>query len=112
MPFSMICNNKGCGKQMEPYLDVKDNRVYCSSCDREMNNVTHFVKVQMKSLKQFRQKQTVAFGVKCQNCNKEAQPKIVNDDIVCPSCNKVHTHLSEPFKIMLKDKLKTANKDV
>ena len=66
----------------------------------------------MKTLKQFRQKITVPFGVKCQYCLFEAQPKIVNDNIVCPKCDKVHNHLSEPFKIMLKDKLKTTNRDV
>jgi Zn finger protein HypA/HybF involved in hydrogenase expression len=66
----------------------------------------------MKALKQFRQKQAVAFGVKCQKCGKEAQPKVVGDDIVCPGCNNPHDHLSEPFKMMLKDKLRTANKDV
>lgn len=112
MPFSMFCPHKGCGQQMEPYLDPSTDKVYCEKCDREMTNVTYFVKVQMKSLKQFRQKQAVAFGVKCQKCSKEAQPKVVGDDIVCPGCGKPHEHLSEPFKMMLRDKLKTANKDV
>lgn len=102
---------KKCG-ETEPYLDPKTEKVYCSKCDKEMTNVTHFTKMTLKTLKQFRQKQTVPFGVKCQNCEKEAQPKIVGDDIVCPRCLKAHTHLSEPFKIMLRDKLKTANKDV
>lgn len=112
MPFSTFCTNKGCGKQMEPYLDPKTDKVYCSLCDKELPNMTYFAKVQMKSLKQYKQKQAVVFGVKCQSCGKEAQPKVVGDDIVCPSCNKAHEHLSEPFKIMLRDKLKTVNKDV
>lgn len=120
MALSLFCNNtykddkgkeKKCG-EMEPYMDPKTEKVYCSKCDKEMTNVTHFMKTTMKTLKQFRQKQAVAFGVKCKNCGKEAQPKVVGDDIVCPGCNKAHTHLSEPFKMMLKDKLKTANKDV
>jgi len=108
----MVCNNKGCGKQMEPYLDPKDDKVYCSACDKEMTNVTHFVKVQMKALKQFKQKNTISFGVKCQKCGKEDRPKVVGEDIVCPSCKKPHEHLSEPFKIMLREKLKTAGQDV
>lgn len=111
MAFSTFCTNKGCGKQMEPYLDIKTDKVYCSQCDQEINTITHFAKVQMKALKQFKQKQPVAFGVKCQNCSKEARPKVANDDIICPFCNKPHTHLSEPFKIMLKDKLKNVSKD-
>ncbi len=121
MPVTLVCNNthiddktkkeKKCG-EMEPYMDPKTEKVYCSKCNREVPNVQHFTKVTMKTLKQFRQKPQVAFGVKCKNCGKEAQPIVVGDDIVCPGCNKAHTHLSEPFKMMLKDKLKTANKDV
>lgn len=115
MPFAMFCQHKGCKAtvdQMEPYLDVQTDKVHCSVCDRELPNITHFVKVQMRQLKQFRQKQAVPFGVKCKSCQREMQPKVVGDDIVCPGCNKPHTHLSEPFKRMLKEKLKTANKDV
>ena len=120
MPISAICNNtyiddkkkvRKCG-QIEPYMDPKTEKVYCPLCNNEIDGITYFMKTTMKSLKQFRQKQTVPFGVKCQNCNKEAQPKVVGDDIVCPSCGKKHEHLSEPFKLMLKDKLKTTNKDV
>ena len=102
---------KRCG-QMEPYMDPKTEKVYCCHCDTELLNISHFTKVTLKNLKQFRQKPTVPFAVKCQSCSKEAQPKIVNDVIVCPGCAKEHTHLSEPFKIMLKDKLRTTNKDV
>ena len=66
----------------------------------------------MKSLKQFRQKKVISFAVKCQKCGKEERPKIVGNDIVCKSCNNIHTHLSEPFKIMLREKLRTATQDV
>jgi ribosomal protein L34E len=112
MPFMMPCGNKGCNKLMEPYLDPKDDKVYCSSCDKEISNITHFAKVQMKSLKQFKQKTAQSFAVKCQNCGKEERPKLVKQDIVCPGCNKSHEHLSEPFKIMLREKLKTASQDI
>ncbi len=108
----MPCATKGCGKIMEPYLDPKTDKVYCSLCDGELPNITHFVKIQMKSLKQFRQKSPKPFAIKCQKCEKEDQPVISGDDIVCPGCNKPHSHLSEPFKIMLRDKLRTVNKDV
>jgi Zn finger protein HypA/HybF involved in hydrogenase expression len=120
MAVSLICNNtyiddkkkkRTCG-QVEVYMDPKTEKIYCPLCNNEMLNVSHFMKVTMKTLKQFRQKVTVAFGVKCLFCGSEAQPKIVKDDIVCPKCDKVHSHLSEPFKIMLKDKLKTTNRDV
>lgn len=108
----MICNNRGCGKQMEPYLNKADDKVYCSDCDQEITNATHFVKVQMKAMKQYKEKKSISFAVKCQKCGKEDRPKVVGEDIVCPSCRKPHEHLSEPFKIMLREKLKTVGQDV
>lgn len=114
MAFSTQCMTKGCGKQMEPYIDPKTDKVYCSECDGEITNLTYFAKQQMKSSKQYKAKAAVSFAVKCKNCNKEERPKLVgkNKDIVCPSCNKEHQHLSEPFKIMLREKLKTVAQDV
>lgn len=112
MAFMMQCTNKGCGKTMEPYIEPKDDKVYCSNCDKEITTLSYFAKAQMKSTKQFKQKKTMSFGVKCQNCGKEERPKVVKNDIVCPGCQKPHTHLSEPFKIMLKEKLKTVNQDI
>lgn len=112
MPFSMICSNRKCGKQMEPYIDPKTDKVYCSSCNNEITNITSFAKVQMKSLKQFKPKETTSFSVKCNICNKDGRPKLVNDDVVCGSCNRPLENLSNPFKLMLKEKLKTADKDV
>lgn len=120
MALSLFCNNtytdaknkqRKCG-QMEPYMDPKTEKVYCSTCDTEILNINHFTKTTLKTLKQFRQKEPISFGVKCQNCGKEARPKAVNNDIVCPSCAKPHTHLSEAFKLMLKDALKTVGKDI
>ena len=120
MPLALNCMNthvdkfgkkRTCG-QVEPYMDPKTEQVFCPLCDNEMPNITHFTKVTLKNLRQFRTKPQIPFGVKCQKCGKEAQPAIVNDDIVCPSCSNPHSHLSEPFKMMLKDKLRTVNKDV
>lgn len=120
MAVSLVCNNthidskkkkKTCG-QIEPFMDPKTEKIYCPLCNNEMLNVSHFMKVTMKTLKQFKQKVTDTFVVKCTNCGTEAQPKVLNDNIVCSQCDKVHNHLSEPFKIMLKDKLKTTNRDI
>src|SRR5713101_2892305 len=106
MPFLINCNNKGCNKTQEPYIDPKDDKVYCSLCDKEITNITYFTKVQMKSLKQFKPKTSTSFSVKCPKCNKEGRPKIINDDIVCSGCSKSLDHLSVAFKNMLKDQLK------
>lgn len=111
MPFAMPCPHKGCGNHMEPYLDQNENKVYCSSCDKEIVNITHFVKSTLKNLKQFRPKKTIAFGVKCKSCSKEETPKLLKDQFICPYCQNAHTHLSEPFKLVLKDKLKN-NQDI
>lgn len=112
MPFTIVCNNKGCGDIMEPYLESETNKVYCSKCDKELSNITPFIKSQMKQFKQFKPKKQMSFSVKCNNCKHEARPIIHNNEITCPSCKKSHTHLSEPFKIMLKDNLKKINQDV
>jgi hypothetical protein len=110
--FSTQCNNKNCGKINTPYLDPANDKVYCGSCDNEITNLTHFVKIQMKANKQYKQKQPKSFSIKCPSCKKEDRPKLINNDIVCSSCLKPLAHLSEPFKIMLKEQLKSAAKDV
>lgn len=112
MAFSTFCTTKGCGKIQEPYLNPADNKVYCSLCDSEITNLTQFVKNQMKMSKQFKQKQAKPFAVKCAKCNREEQPKIVGNDIVCGLCSKPLDNLSPIFKNMLMQKLRTANKDV
>lgn len=112
MPFTIVCNNKGCGDIMEPYLEPETNKVFCSKCDKELNNITHFVKSQMKQLKQFKPKKQISFSVKCKKCNHENRPIIINKDVVCPACKDVHTHLSEAFKIMLFNNLKKISQDI
>lgn len=112
MSFTIVCANRSCGKLMQPYIDPTNDKVYCSVCDGELQ-VTQFVKHQLKMSKKYKPKKTVTFAVKCKNCGKEDQPVLSNDkDIICPYCKKLHNHLSEPFKIMLRDKLKTVNSDI
>jgi len=112
MAFSTFCTNKGCGKIQEPYLNPVDSKVYCSLCDGEITNITHFVKIQMKSMKQFRQRKPKPFAVKCGACNREEQPQIVQDEVVCGACSGPLNNLSPIFKNMLKEKLRTINKEV
>lgn len=112
MAFSTFCTTKGCGKIQEPYLDLQDNKVYCSICDNEISNLTSFVKNQMKTFKQFKVKKTKPFVFKCLKCNKEDRPKVVKDDIVCSICLQPMDNLSPIFKHMLKEKLKNIDKDI
>jgi predicted transglutaminase-like protease len=112
MAFSTFCTNKGCGKIQEPYLDPQTNKVHCSLCDQEIVNLTPFVKSQMKSMKQYKKKEAKPFAVKCAKCGREERPKVVANDIVCGVCSQPMDNLSPIFKNMLKEKLRTADKDV
>jgi len=112
MAFSTFCTTKGCGKIQEPFLDPQDNKVYCSLCEGEITNLTPFVKSQMKTSKQFRQKKIKPFSVKCLKCGREERPKVYNNDIVCGVCSQPMDNLSPIFKNMLKEKLKTIDKEV
>lgn len=102
----MNCSSKGCRKMMTPYIDPKTDKVYCSACDNEMENITYFTKMQLKGLKQFRPKKVTPFAVKCDKCNKEDCPILINNEVVCSSCHKILDKLSIPFRNMLKEKLK------
>jgi hypothetical protein len=110
--FSIQCTNKGCYQIQTPYIDPKDDKVYCSLCEKEIINVTIFTKKQMKNAKQYRPKQSTSFSVKCDKCGKEARPKLLNNDVVCAGCNKSLDNLSVPFRNMLKDKLKKVDQDI
>jgi hypothetical protein len=113
MAFSIQCTNFGCRKIQEPYIDLVDDKIYCSLCEKELLNITPFIKNQMKMNKQYRKKQPKPFGVKCPRCGKDDRPKLmINGDIICRGCDKPLDHLSEPFKIMLRDKLRTTDNDV
>ncbi len=105
MPFTMQCNNKGCGKHQEPYLDPDTNIVYCSDCNQELSNITSFAKNQMKALKQFKQKQIKSFSVKCSFCQKNDRPIIIQNVICCGACKKELTNISSTFLNMLKENL-------
>jgi hypothetical protein len=112
MPFMMTCTNSGCGKTQPPYIDKDTNEVYCSACDQIIQNVTIFAKTQMKTLKQYRQKEKKSFAVKCEKCGKEERPKIIGDDIVCGACTTPLDNLSPFFKNMLKTQLAKADKEL
>jgi hypothetical protein len=89
---------------MNPYLDPMTNKVHCSDCHQEILNITQFTKSQMKSNKQFKAKQQKSFSVKC--------PILTPTDIVCSFCQQPLSHLSEPFKMMLREKISSADKDI
>lgn len=108
----MPCMNKSCNKTVTPYLDKDTNKVYCSECDSEIQNVTHFAKVQMQTLKQYKQKKTKSFSVKCVSCKKEDRPQIIGNDIFCKYCNSEQTQITAFFKKILIEQLKKIDEDI
>lgn len=111
MAFTTCCTNRGCGKQMEPYIDPKTEKVFCSICNKEIINITYFAKAQLKSLKQFKPKVQTSFSVKCDKCGQEGRPKLIKDELFCCMCNVILSNLSLPFKNMLKEQLLKVDKD-
>lgn len=105
MPVQLQCPHKGCMKIQEPWIEPKTDKIYCSLCNREVVNVNHFIKIQLKTLKQYRPKNTAPFAVKCNDCNKEDTPILENNEIVCSACLKPLKQLSPIFKNMLKEQL-------
>ncbi len=100
-----------CNKYQTPYLDPKTEKVYCSSCNEDYP-VNHFQKMQLKALKQYREVNKTSFAVKCNKCNKEDRPLLINDQIICGACGKEIDNLTDFFKDMLKTRLKKADKEV
>lgn len=109
MPFSMQCNNKGCGQIQSPYLDKETNQVFCSLCEKEILNATSFAKNQMKSMKQFKEKKQKSFSVKCNNCGVLDRPILESNSCKCASCKK-EMNVSPIFINVLQENLKL-NKD-
>lgn len=96
--FETLCVK--CKTDVTPVLDVKANVVVCPDCEEELTQITNFVKVQLKAAGQIKKEKQSrkAFSVRCQVCNKEAQPKIANGKVLCSLCGNEHEHLSAPFK--------------
>lgn len=90
MAFSITCTNKGCFDTMEPRLDTNTDKVYCTSCGKEIKEVTIFTKTQMKALGQTLKnvQKTKAFSVACENCKRLTQPKPLKDKFFCRECGK------------------------
>ena len=107
MPFTIFCNNKGCGKEQQPYLDVASMNVHCAECGKVIPEVTIFAKNQMKAMGQVKKVQQVqqAFAVECQQCKRQAQPKLAQNKLVCPHCSKEHDELEKPYAYAIKQYL-------
>lgn len=105
MGFMIQCDNKGCREHQEAVLDKETNKVYCSICNGEIENITIFAKRQMLFTGQIKrdEQKKQAFAVQCQACKKTLCPKIeVGEDktrkLMCAGCGEELSHLSAPYK--------------
>lgn len=108
MPFSINCNNKGCGKYTEPLLNTETDEAECGDCGKEIKGITSFAKNQMKSLGQIKRddKKQQAFSVQCKNCKKSSVPIInVEGTILCSLC-KCKLDISGPYANLIREKFK------
>lgn len=115
MGFLVYCDNKGCGKDQEPVLDVNTGEVFCTECGKTIKTVTEFAKRQMKALGQVKRavKKQQAFSVKCNACNRENPPKIgEKNKIVCSFCDAELTDLPKPFQQVIRNFIRAQRKDL
>lgn len=111
--FRIYCDNKGCGRDMEPLLNVETNSVECTECGREVKSVHQFTKTQMKSLGQIKRDNKVkeAFSVQCKTCVKENAPILgPNQEILCSVCNAHLDYLTAPYAHAVREFLQSRKK--
>ena len=101
MGFLICCDNKGCGQSTEALLNTKTNMAHCTECGKEIQSVTHFAKVTLKSMGQTMKsvKTNKSFSINCPECGVQDQPTVNrNGAIICNHCNNdVSSKLSPPM---------------
>ncbi len=112
--FLIYCNQKGCGKNQEPLLNLETDEVICRECNKAITNVTPFSKAQMKSLGQIKRKESKqeSFAVKCVKCSGHGKPLLDKQrKIICSFCKEEMTELSKPYQQMIKNNIKSGNQE-
>ena len=108
MPFRTFCSNKECREEMQPEIDKKTKKVFCTECDKEIDSVDDFMKRQLISMGQVRRvkKESNSFSVKCEKCENMVKPVLGKDrQIICPDSKcgfNMTNSLSAPFVQMLR----------
>jgi uncharacterized Zn finger protein len=113
MAFNVQCNQ--CWEYQSPLLEVVKNemgnvdyaksRVICTECGGHITTQTHFAKVSMYGIGQIKRAEgsKKAFAVECPKCQKKDQPVLAGDNVACPHCGSVHSHLNKPFLQTVKE---------
>ncbi len=102
------CNNKDCRRLAEVKLDPETNEVICCDCGEVIKDVTEFVKVTLRSNKQFvkRAKGNSNFNVECSSCKKKVCPIPKDKSFICPECF-AQIKLSKAFENVLRSSIKS-----
>jgi len=108
MPFSVYCDNKGCGKNTEPLLNLETNEAECVDCGGVIKSITSFAKIQLKSLGQIKRddKKQQAFSVQCKACKKAAVPEINSEGTILCSLCKCKLDISGPYANLIRERFK------
>lgn len=91
----IVCNNKGCMKNVEAKLDPKTNDVICPECGQVISNISESMKRTLKTFGQIiRDTPKQAFTMACMECNANRQVVLDNNDNpVCSVChNPIRVH--------------------
>lgn len=105
MAFSMTCPNRGCGKINQPFLIESTNKIFCSECKQEIENISPIAKNQIKASKQ--SKSNESFGVKCELCKNSSKPIIKDKQAFCGFCNNKLKNISPYFISMMLEQAKS-----
>ena len=112
MAFSTNCTQRGCGKWVEPLLDLRDNLIYCPVCNKTISNISDFTKRQLKSLGQVRTPAKKAFSIHCIKCKKDTLPKLDGSNkLICAWCNAILTNVNKFFEDMIRKEIAKGDKE-
>lgn len=112
MPILINCGAKGCCKQNEAKLDLRDNEVYCELCGNKIPGVSPFTKNQMKMFKQIRRPAPSAYSIYCEDCKQKSLPKLENNILVCSWCSVICKNVSKPFETIIRDLIKKGEEEL
>jgi DNA-directed RNA polymerase subunit RPC12/RpoP len=109
--MAFMTNCLSCKKYNTPLLNKFDNEVYCGDCGAKIVS-NHFMKVQLKTLGQFKTPAKSAYSVKCIKCKQEALPKLSGKDLICGYCGDPCKNISKPFEILIRNAIKKGNEEL
>lgn len=99
--FTTLCRN--CKADVDPVLDEQNDTIVCPDCYKELENMSPFIKVQLRAYKQVKKpkKQQTAYSILCKKCNATVKPVVKNGQFLCSACGAVMNNISDTFKNLI-----------